>query len=492
MNNISLQMTAAAALKTTTNKSEANNDKSVTTEPSAFNTMLSNQLQNQAQAKQLQDRQSQDRKSIDKLSQERQLQNKQLQDKQLQDKQLQGQQVADKPLPGQQDLAPPTAVKADIAPTAQKSTVSASTAAATAASETKNAEPSTTLIALADKAAVVTAKNAQAESAPADDAALVAAPAVNHVAQTNAANLMAAFNLAVVNPQAQAQQAEAAGFRQKNMDNVLTQALTQGKAGAAADQDVAQMTLEAKGVAQKMNWLDGMLPTATRQAAGEELMQTKAQQAGVQHNLAQPAIAQLASAQQDSLQQNNLQHSAIQQNLAQQTVVATSLPQALPATAMSGPALAAAQAASSNYISASPGKSGWDQAISQKVMWMAGEGGVQSATLTLNPPDLGPLQVVIHVNNDMVEANFMSDNADVRQALQDGLANLRDKMHEAGIQLGQTNVSAGGQAQQEFQQAQQERRAERMHGGDAMLAADNGVARPLQVRTDHGLVDTFA
>ncbi len=98
------------------------------------------------------------------------------------------------------------------------------------------------------------------------------------------------------------------------------------------------------------------------------------------------------------------------------------------------------------------GSGGWTKEIGQKIVWMVG-GADQSATLTLNPPDLGPLKVVIHVNNDMVNTTFLSNNADVRQALQDGLDNLRQSMAQSGIALGQANVnSEKGQGQNSFGQ----------------------------------------
>lgn len=501
MKNLSLQMTAASALKPTANKSESNIDKSASTEPSAFNTMLSNQLQSQTQARQLQDRQSQDRKSADKLTQDRQLQgrqvqDKQIQDKQLQDKQLQDKQLQDKQLQVQQVGDGQESTTQNMAKPGLAASVTSNEQAGKAAAKVDKAQAADANL-VANTAALSTASaltltNTKGEAELAIDAKLKAQLPVNNTAESNAASLVAAFNIAVVNPQMQAQSAEAAGSRQKNMDNILSQALTQHK--TAADKDAALAVEDAAGAAHKANWLDGVLPTAMRQAAGDELAQTKLKQAGMQQTLSQSQqnSAQLNAQAQNNSQQNPLQQSAIEQNLAQQAgVFAATMPASLQAVA-SGPALAATQAGSSNFINASPGKSGWDQAISQKVMWMAGEGSVQSATLTLNPPDLGPLQVVIHVNNDQVEAQFMSDNADVRQALQDGLANLREKMNEAGIQLGQTNVSAGGQAQQEFGQAAQGQRAQRMSGGDRDNTTETITTRPTAVRSANGLVDTFA
>src|SRR5690606_18577896 len=92
---------------------------------------------------------------------------------------------------------------------------------------------------------------------------------------------------------------------------------------------------------------------------------------------------------------------------------------------------------------------GWNQAIGQRVMWMVGT-GQHSATLSLNPPDLGPLHIVIHVHNDRADASFFSDRQEVRQALQDGMDNLRDMMKESGINLGQASIDQRDQAPSQF------------------------------------------
>jgi flagellar hook-length control protein FliK len=75
------------------------------------------------------------------------------------------------------------------------------------------------------------------------------------------------------------------------------------------------------------------------------------------------------------------------------------------------------------------------------------QGGEQSASLTMNPPDLGPMQVVLSVSNNQATVEFMAAQPEVRQALEAALPRLRDMMSESGIQLGQANVSAGGQQQ---------------------------------------------
>ena len=144
-----------------------------------------------------------------------------------------------------------------------------------------------------------------------------------------------------------------------------------------------------------------------------------------------------------------------------------------------------------NQINAYPGRAGWDQAISQKIVWMVGA-AEQTATLTLNPPDLGPLQVVINVRNDMADTTFISGNAEVRQALQDGMANLREKMAESGIQLGQANVNSGDRPKQEFQQAILNQKSSEFNRIDSTLPTETTMQKGSVGRINNGLVDTFA
>ena len=151
----------------------------------------------------------------------------------------------------------------------------------------------------------------------------------------------------------------------------------------------------------------------------------------------------------------------------------------------------AQQVATSHVAEAFSGKATWNQAISQRVLWMVGA-GEQSATLTLNPPDLGPLQVVVHVHNGMADTRFTSDNAEVRQALQDGMDNLREKMRESGVQLGQTNVQSGEQSRQEFQQTSQQNNLGARNSTTTEATQNASVMSQVKSYVANGLVDTFA
>lgn len=139
------------------------------------------------------------------------------------------------------------------------------------------------------------------------------------------------------------------------------------------------------------------------------------------------------------------------------------------------------------------GAAGWDRALGQRVVWMVGQ-GEQSASLTLNPPDLGPLQVVLTVSSTQASADFSAAQPEVRQALQDALPRLREMLADAGISLGQANVHAGGGDQ--AHQASQGQAGRGNQGGaqaDSQApaaSADNRASAP--VRQSLGLVNTFA
>lgn len=238
-------------------------------------------------------------------------------------------------------------------------------------------------------------------------------------------------------------------------------AAPQNKSAAAARSEAQDSlsAINAKAVPEQTRWTD-VMQSATKQVASDESVTAKSTLDTAKEGNKDMAIKNMA------------------------------IPASPPTLAQMNASLSV-QAASANTINVYPGKTGWDQAISQKVVWMVGA-GEQSATLTLNPPDLGPLQVVINVHNDKADTTFISDNAEVRQALQDGMSNLRDKMSESGIQLGQANVSSGGQAQQQFQQATQNRAAKQSADNASFQQPENSTHQNTLVRVINGLVDTFA
>lgn len=147
--------------------------------------------------------------------------------------------------------------------------------------------------------------------------------------------------------------------------------------------------------------------------------------------------------------------------------------------------------AASTTIAPPVGSNGWDEAVGQKITWMV-NGGQQSASLTLNPPELGPMQVVLSVNNLHASATFISHQPEVRQALQDAIPKLREMMGQSGIQLGDCNVNSQAQQQAFAQsQAQSGGRSGNSTGSTASTTAVVSNTATVTTRGGVGLVDTF-
>ncbi|SPA48945.1 flagellar hook-length control protein FliK [Cupriavidus taiwanensis] len=175
---------------------------------------------------------------------------------------------------------------------------------------------------------------------------------------------------------------------------------------------------------------------------------------------------------------------------------------AMAATMAGQPTPAAAAAAASRPMVAPPlHDSQWPQALGQQMVRL-GTQGQQSAELQLNPPDLGPLKVVLNVVNDQAQAQFVSPHQAVRAAVEAALPHLRTALSENGIQLGHTSVGADGFASQagngngQQQQGTGHGRTQASFGGAAVAAAEPVPTASAAVRSARvlglGEIDTFA
>jgi flagellar hook-length control protein FliK len=144
-----------------------------------------------------------------------------------------------------------------------------------------------------------------------------------------------------------------------------------------------------------------------------------------------------------------------------------------------------------NKLAPSVGTTAWSQALGEKIVWMAA-GAQQTASLTLNPPNLGPLQIVLNVSNDQATASFFSAQPEVRQALEAAFPKLREMMNEAGIQLGQATVSADTPRQNDASDRQAQRTALPFIGADDDVTAGLQTVQVPALKAGRGLVDTFA
>lgn len=134
----------------------------------------------------------------------------------------------------------------------------------------------------------------------------------------------------------------------------------------------------------------------------------------------------------------------------------------------------------------------WSKQLGDRVVWMTQQ-GQQTAEIHLNPAQLGPLQITLNLSQENATAVFVSQHAEVRQALQDALPQLREMLASSGINLGQANVSdQGPKEQQNTNQHTAHLRTER---DPAILtdATQTGLNhRVTPIYRDNGSIDLFA
>ena len=339
-------------------------------------------------------------------------------------------------------------------------------AAQAPASDAKSAEPAVAQ----DKPATSTAEAsapAARDKAPAEDSAPAAAPPADPAAEMLAlvGSIQLAMQPAAASGKTAQELAPRGGVKADGKSAAASALLAAGQGGKAAAQ------ADDAGFAASLGQAQGKTP-ATPQAGGK----VEAGKLAIDAQLAATAKAGAAIAE-----------PIIKETPADLSRLAAQLqPGALQQAA-------AAAAVPADKLAGRVGTPAWDQQLGQKVVWMAA-GGDQSATLTLNPPDLGPVQVVLTVTNDQADAAFMSAQPEVRQALEAAMPRLREMMSEAGIAFGSATVSAGTPEQQNNGEraASGERRGNGQGGGVsggeiAIAPAAGGRSRP-----SLSAVDTFA
>ncbi len=123
--------------------------------------------------------------------------------------------------------------------------------------------------------------------------------------------------------------------------------------------------------------------------------------------------------------------------------------------------------------------------------------GIEQARMVVNPEQMGPIAVQLALDGTQVRVDFVADNGQTRQLLQDALPGLAGALRDAGFTL------AGGGVFQQARDGRQPNEAPLRAEGSARRAAsgvaqapaegDLGLqaARARRVRVN-GLVDTFA
>jgi flagellar hook-length control protein FliK len=147
-------------------------------------------------------------------------------------------------------------------------------------------------------------------------------------------------------------------------------------------------------------------------------------------------------------------------------------------------------------ISQAVGSPGWTEEVGNRVAWLANR-SESKAELVLTPPQMGRIEVSLSVKGDQATASFISSNPVVREALEAALPRLREVLADAGVQLGQTQVSAENARQWAQQEKHGDNFASDQNRGNPENAAisrisSGSLSTGTVLKTGRGFVDVFA
>jgi flagellar hook-length control protein FliK len=137
------------------------------------------------------------------------------------------------------------------------------------------------------------------------------------------------------------------------------------------------------------------------------------------------------------------------------------------------------------------GQAGWDRAVGERIQWMVGQ-NIQQAEIKLNPPNLGPLEIKISLQNEQTSVTFVAAQAPTREALEASIPRLRELFGEINLNL--ANVDVG--QQQAGESAHERQTGSDTDGAMGSDSLNNDQAVPVRRQTSiisgNGLLDTYA
>lgn len=148
-------------------------------------------------------------------------------------------------------------------------------------------------------------------------------------------------------------------------------------------------------------------------------------------------------------------------------------------------------------INVPPGEKGWNSAVSERVLWMVGQ-QMQSASIRITPPHLGPIDIHVSFRNDEANVTFLAQHGVVKEAIEAAIPRLREMFTENNLQLANVDV---GQKESEDQRSLQQFNRDSADGAQLTNSEDgdfDGAGEDVDLmgavnyQTGQGLVDYYA
>ena len=132
----------------------------------------------------------------------------------------------------------------------------------------------------------------------------------------------------------------------------------------------------------------------------------------------------------------------------------------------------------------------WGTALGARVMTMVSD-NIQQARIQIDPPELGSLEIKLHVTQDQATVQVQAQHHQVKDVLEANVQRLRDALSEQGLQLAGFDVGTSSQ-QQQSSGGQADGQQSDNNAGEWAGAEDtpDNTGRPAP--RSNALLDTFA
>jgi flagellar hook-length control protein FliK len=135
-------------------------------------------------------------------------------------------------------------------------------------------------------------------------------------------------------------------------------------------------------------------------------------------------------------------------------------------------------------LESSFGQNSWGESVSQRVSLMAGQ-KISTASIALDPPELGAMTVKVSVDGDQASVSFLSAHAQVREALEHTFSRLQDLLSQQGLQLVDAQVEDDPAARQQSGNGSSGQDAQRQN------SAEDDARLQSEVKALVGLIDYY-
>ena len=137
------------------------------------------------------------------------------------------------------------------------------------------------------------------------------------------------------------------------------------------------------------------------------------------------------------------------------------------------------------------GQPQWANAIADRTAMLASQ-NINFAELQLDPPELGPLTVKIHIQQDQATVNFVAHSSLIKDSLEQSSQRLKDMFNEQGLNLADVDVSERQSDSQDNAKNSDHENADTLGHDDVDLEGDsNSIVVNHQININNG-VDDFA